>query len=148
MAELARRPDEAEGLVKDKLAAGPGVKAEQLARLIAALDSDEFETRESASKELANLGGLAEAVLRKALDGKPSPEVRRRVEDLLGQLEGKAEDPQERRLLRAIEVLERLGTPEARRLLDKLAKETTGARAAREAKASMERLDKARRGGP
>jgi WD40 repeat protein len=148
MAQLARRPDQAEEMLKDKLSAGPRVNAEQLARLIAALDNDDFETRENASKELANLGRLAEAALRKALDGTPSAEAKRRIQDLLSKLDGKADDPEERRLLRVIEVLERLGTPEALRLLDKLAKEATDASAAREAKASMERLGKAKRTGP
>jgi WD40 repeat protein len=144
MADLARRPDEAEGLLKDKLDAGPGQNAERLARLIAALDDDDFETREGATKELANLGRSAEAALSKARDGKLSAEAKRRVEELLAKLDGKADDPEERRLLRVIEVLERLGTPEARRLLGMLAKEGTGAGLAREAKASIERLGKAR----
>jgi WD40 repeat protein len=148
MAQLARRPDQAEGLLKDKLSAGPRVNAEQLARLIAALDSDDFDTREKASKELAGLGRLAEVALNKALDRTPSAEAKRRIQDLLGKLDRKADDPEERLLLRVIEVLERLGTPEAQRLLDKLAKEATGAGAAREAKASMERLGKARRADP
>jgi WD40 repeat protein len=148
MAELARRPDQAEDLLKEKFAAGPRVSAEQLARLIAALDSDDFDTREKASKELAGLGRSAEAALTKAKDGKLSAEAKRRVEELLTKLDGKADDPEHLRLLRVIEVLERLATPEARRLLDKLAKEATGAVAAREAKASMERLGKARRADP
>jgi len=148
MAELARRPDQAEGLLKDRLAAGPQMNAERLARLIAALDDDDFETRERGSKELADLGRLAERALRKALDGKPSAEAERRVRDLLGKLDGKADDPEKRRLLRVIEVLERLGTPEARRLLNRLAREATDASAAREASASLERLGRASRAAP
>jgi hypothetical protein len=146
IAELARRPDQAEGLLKDKLVANPGMSAERLARLIADLDNDDFKTRENASKELANLGRLAEGALRKALDGEPSAEAKRRLHELLNKLEGKAEEPEQRRLLRAIEVLERLGTPEARRLLGELAKEATEVSAALEAKASLERLGKAGRG--
>jgi WD40 repeat protein len=148
LAALARRPGQAEAVLKDKLAASPQMSAERLARLIADLDHDDFQRRANASNELANLGRLAEGALRKALDGKPSAEMRRRVQDLLGKLEGKAEDPVQRRLLRAIEVLERLATPEARRLLEKLAKEATDASAAREAKASLERLGEARRDAP
>jgi WD40 repeat protein len=148
MAELARRPDQAEGLLKDKFAASPRMNAEQLARLIADLDDNNFKTRENASRELANRGRLAEEALRKALDGKLSVEAKRRVRDLLDKLDGKAEDPEQRLRLRTIEVLERLGTPEACRLLDRLAKEATDASAVREAKASLERLRKARRGAP
>jgi WD40 repeat protein len=148
MAELARRPGQAEGLLEDKLAGHPGVSAERLARLIADLDKDDFKTREKASKELTNLGRLAEGALRKALDETASAEVKRRVRELLGKLNGKAEDPEKRRLLRVVEVLERLGTPRARRLLGNLAKEAAVADVAREAKASLGRLGQAGKGAP
>jgi hypothetical protein len=49
------------------------------------------------------------------------------------------------RLLRTIEVLERLGTPEARRLLGKLVQEASDATLAREAQVSLDRLGKAAR---
>jgi hypothetical protein len=140
--ELARHPGQAENLLRARLAAQPGISTERLDRLIADLDADDFAVREKASKELANLGRLAGESLRKVLDGQPSAEVKRRVQELLKRLEGRGEDPQERRLIRAIEVLERLGTLEARRLLDGLQKDTTLSEAAREAKASLERLSR------
>jgi hypothetical protein len=143
IAKLAQRPGQAEGLLKDKLAGHPGMDVERLARLIADLDADEFKAREKASNELAKLGQLAEGALKKALEGKPSAEMKRRVQTLLAKLDGKTADPEQRRLLRAIEILERLGTREARRLLNKLEKEATVADAAREAKASLERLARA-----
>jgi WD40 repeat protein len=144
IAELARRPGQAEGLLKDRLVADPRMNAERLARLIADLDQKDFKTRENASKELANLGRLAEGALLKVLDGKPSAELRLRVQRLLAKLDGKPESPEQRQLLRGIEVLERLGTPEARRLLGRLAAEAADANAAREARASLERLGRAR----
>jgi WD40 repeat protein len=147
IAELARRPGQAEGWLQEKLATHPGMNAERLARLIAALDADDFDAREQAGKELADLGRMAEGALTKALEGKTSAEVRRRVQGLLAKLEGKEEAPRQRQLLRAIEVLERLGTPEARRLLGRLG-EAAEANAAREAKASLERLSKGRGVGP
>ena len=52
------------------------------------------------------------------MEGKPSLEARRRIESILaGPKSPLAEDL---RRLRAIAVLERIGTPEARRLLEKL----------------------------
>jgi WD40 repeat protein len=146
--KLAQRPGQAEGLLKNKLTANPGVDGQRLARLIADLDARNFKVREKASKELATLGRSAEGALTRALEGKPSAEVNRRIQDLLHKLDGTAEDPEQRRLLRAIEVLERLGTREASRLLGKLAKKATNASAAWEAKASIERLGKAGRGAP
>jgi hypothetical protein len=146
MAQLARHPGQAEGLLKAKLAAHPGMDPRRLARLIADLDANSFKVREKASKELAALGRLAEGALTRALDGNPSAELRRRLQDLLQKLEGKAEDPKPPQLVRAIEVLERLGTREARWVLVKLWKEATAAQVVREAKASLDRLGRGGRG--
>ncbi len=146
--ELARHPNQTESLLKDKLPAYSGRKPQHLPRLIADLDSDDFKTRENASKELANLGQSAEGALRKALEEKPSAELKRRLEELLARLNRTEDDPERVRLLRAIEVLERIDTPEARRLLRKLAKEASDPNAAREAQASLERLAKTEKDAP
>jgi hypothetical protein len=120
----------------------PGVKAERLARLVADLDDNDFMVRQKASEELAALGRQAEGALTKALEGNPSAEVKRRVTDLLAKLEGAPEGAEQRLLLRAVEALERVGTPGARRLLEWLAKEAPEAEVVREAKASSTRLGK------
>jgi RNA polymerase sigma factor (sigma-70 family) len=117
-------------------------EAERWARLIADLDNDEFAVRERATQELERLGEQAEAPLRQALNKSPSPEPRRRLERLLGQLRGQPPAPELLRSLRAIEVLEHVGTPQARDLLETLARGTAEARLTREAKASLERLSK------
>ena len=66
-------------------------------------------------------------------------EVRKRVEALLGKFEAAERDPDELRLLRVIEVLESVGTPEVRKLLQGLA-ESGSAEVAEEASASLARL--------
>ncbi len=62
--------------------------AKQVRGWIADLDSDDFATRDRAAGELARLGHAAAPLLRETLAGKPSAETRRRVEDLLGRLDG------------------------------------------------------------
>jgi WD40 repeat protein len=131
-------------LLKRKLRPVPAVAPARLARLVAALDSDEFAVRDRAHRELEELGELAEAALRKALTSRPSPEARRRLERLLGAMQGRLAVPETVRALRGVEVLEHIGTPGARQVLAKLAEGTPEARLTREAKASLERL--ARRG--
>jgi WD40 repeat protein len=116
------------------------VDAGRIAKLLTALDSDDFDEREAASQELAKLGDLAEPAVRKALEAKPSLEARRRLEGLVNKLDGPITIPEQIRYLRCVEVLEHIDTPEARRLLDALGKGADGARLTREAKAALARL--------
>ncbi len=58
---------------------GPAVGADQVARLIGQLGSDDFARREAASKELTGIGEPALGALRKAAASSEDPEVRRRA---------------------------------------------------------------------
>jgi WD40 repeat protein len=113
---------------------------EQLARLIADLDADSFEVRKEASAQLAELHELARPALKKALSGKVSPEVRRRIGRIIDQLDAMKYSPALMRELRAVEVLERVATKEARRHLELLATGAPEAILTSEAKASLGRL--------
>jgi HEAT repeat protein len=117
---------------------------ERLARLIADLDSGQFDVRRKAAAELQRLGELAGPALRQALAGRPSPEVRRSVGPLLAQLEHDQHSPERLRGLRAVAVLEHVGTPAARQALEGLSHGAEGARLTEEARAALARL--ARRG--
>jgi dipeptidyl aminopeptidase/acylaminoacyl peptidase len=108
--------------------------------LIALLDSEQFAVRQQARMELEKQGERAEAALRQKLKGElPSLEVRRQIEQLLAQIPLSS---MSLRALRAVEVLELIGTPDARAMLETLAKGAEGARLTREAKASLDRLNK------
>jgi hypothetical protein len=117
-------------------------RAGRIARLISALDSEGFEERETATRELKELRDDAEPQLRRALTGKPSAELRRRGEEVLQSIEGALPNKEWLRLLRAIEVLEASAAPDARAALEALAKASAEARVPLEAKASLERLDR------
>jgi hypothetical protein len=119
------------------LAARPA-EARRFARLIADLDHDEFDVREKATEVLEKVGMPALSELRRAMKSSPSVEVRRRAEMVLAKLD--ADDwvpPEELRLLRTVEVLERVGTAEARKLLEDLAR---GSSVVEEARAALARL--------
>jgi hypothetical protein len=116
--------------------------------LIADLDSRTFAAREKASRELEALDKLVQPALRRALQGHPSPEVRMRVERLLAKLETAVASPEQLRSLRAVEALEHLGTPAARRLLAALAQGAPEARLTEEAKASLGRLTRRPQASP
>ncbi|HZY89019.1 MAG TPA: sigma-70 family RNA polymerase sigma factor [Gemmataceae bacterium] len=137
---LVSAPGPALALARKALRPVPAADPKQVARLIAGLDDDAFAARERASAELAKLGEAAADGLRRALADKPSPEVRRRVTALLGRLGA----PERLRAERALEVLERVGTAEARRALGDLAAGAPGAWLTEQARAALRRLDGAR----
>ena len=146
-ARLVAVPERSIPLLKEQLAADPKL-AEKLPRLIADLDSDEFKVRDKATTELAKLGVLAEPALQKALTANPSLEVRSRIESLLEPFDNWAGMPLQ--TWRALAVLERIGSDDARQVLDGLAKGDPDARLTQEAKAALERLQrlKASQGKP
>jgi hypothetical protein len=108
--------------------------ARDVRRLLAQLDSDSFAKRQSATRALVKLGPAPEPLLREALSANPSPEARRRLEGLLQGIEQLTS-----RDWRAVKLLEHLGTPAARELLDRLAG-GADARLTREARAAVSRL--------
>ena len=68
-------------------------------------------------------GPYTAPALRRALEGRPlSLELRRRIEGLLERLQGPITSGERLRLMRAVEVLGQAATPEARKLLEELAK--------------------------
>jgi len=106
---------------------------------IADLDSATFATRQAAVKQLEKLGDRALGPLKKALNGNVGLEARRRLEQILNNMSDMP-GPETVRTVRAIMVLERIGTPEARAVLESLTRGAHGARETEEAKASLERL--------
>jgi WD40 repeat protein len=114
----------------------------QLAKLIAELDDDGFAVRERARKELAALGELATPALRDVLQNSPSAEVRRRAKELLDAEAANRLSAEQLRDLRALTVLEWVGTSEAVSLLKQLAQGAAGSRFTEEAKASLWRLQR------
>jgi WD domain, G-beta repeat len=136
MRRLLRDPAGTVRLFQEHLRPVPATDAAQIDRWIADLDRAEFAVREKAMRELAQRGEAVEPALRKALEGRPSLEVRKRVKLLLEKLGG----ANRLQALRAVEVLESLGTPESQRLLEVLAQGNPVARLTHDAKASLARL--------
>jgi WD40 repeat protein len=115
-------------------------RQKRLAGLLADLDSDRYEVRERASRQLAAAGDLAEPILQRALTGKLSPEARQRARRLLAKRNGAAPSAETLRVLRAVEALERLGGPQAREALKQLARGRPDNPVTHEARAAEQRL--------
>jgi RNA polymerase sigma factor (sigma-70 family) len=137
---LTAAPQQAVPLLEKQLRPAPAEDGKRLGRLIDDLDHDDFAVREKAEAELGKRGATAEAALRKALEGTPSAEQATRIRKLLDNLQGPVASPDVLRSLRALEVLEQIGTSEARKVLEALAKGEPDNRLTQEAKAVLERL--------
>jgi hypothetical protein len=139
---LANAPKQSLPFLQARLHPIPSPDAKRISQLLADLDSEDFKVRTKARVELAKLGETAATALREAAEKPPSAEVARQVKDLLEKLKNERKTPsvQSIRVLRALEVLERIATLDAKRLLDELAKGAADARLTREAAAASERL--------
>jgi hypothetical protein len=142
LGRLVTSPERGVPFLGKQLQSTKRVDTKRIERLIADLDAKRFRVRTQATKELEELGEHAAPALRKALAGKPSPESRRRLEALLDGLESASLSPEMVRQIRAVEALESIGNPAARRLLGQLAAGSPATRLTREAKASLGRLAK------
>jgi RNA polymerase sigma factor (sigma-70 family) len=144
--QLALSPKQALSFLAERLQpAAPLDRArrKQVDRLLADLDSEQFAVRQQAETELEKMGRAIEPALCEALQNKPSPEARRRIEKVLERLAEKVpEGPASERLriVRALEAIEHMNALEAQHFLDKLAKGAPHAWLTEEARAIRKRL--------
>ncbi|HEY3036937.1 MAG TPA: hypothetical protein VGJ54_20045, partial [Streptosporangiaceae bacterium] len=117
----------------------PAAEPHQVAAWIRQLDSANFKAREEARRQLVKQGLAAGAALRRALAAAPSLEVQRQLKNLLEKLEP-SQSPALLRVLRVLSVLEMIGTPEARQVLEGLVRYGAGSWLEEEAKGSLQRL--------
>src|SRR5262249_11354114 len=127
---LAAAPRQAVPFLGERLRPAAPAEARVVEGLVADLDGDKFQVRQKALSGLEQLGDLAVPILQKVLASKPSLEISRRVEPLLAKLTRGTLTAEQVRLVRAVEVLEKVGTPEAVRGLETLAGGGPGGRAA------------------
>jgi hypothetical protein len=141
---LVRTARQSVPFLNERLQPVPKPDPEQIERLIADLEDEQFAVRNKAVKELERLGDVARPACVKALKGEPSAQLRRHLESLVKKLDNGYWNlgSEDLRKVRAVEVLESTATREARQHLQKLAEGASGARLTREAKAAFERLEK------
>jgi hypothetical protein len=110
---------------------------------LADLDSDDFATRERATQALEKACEVVESALLKELSRSSSLEARWRIKDLLARVRAERLFPSVERIrvVRAVEVLERIGNEPARRILSALARGAWEAQLSLEARAALKRLE-------
>jgi RNA polymerase sigma factor (sigma-70 family) len=135
---LAAAPKQTIAWLKRRLHPVAAAPAERVAALISDLDSPRFPVREKARAELLKLGETALTVIQKTLKKNPPLETRQRLKQIVDRLTTLG--PGQLQPLRAVTVLEQIGTPEARQVLQSLATGVADARLTQEARASLARL--------
>jgi WD40 repeat protein len=140
MCALVAAPDKAVAFLKEHLHRVAPPDPEQVKRLIGDLDSEQFDVRKRAGAELEKLGEPALHLIRTALEGEPSLEARKRIEEMLRNASMAKLPAESLRALRAIEVLEMIGTAEAKTVLQALTQGAPEAAATFAARSALERL--------
>jgi hypothetical protein len=135
---LAAAPAQTVSFMRERLHLANEEETGAVKALVADLDNDDFGARDRAMDHLSRLGIAAWPALRAALSLRPSAEKRQRIERLLG-APLPVVSPEIRRISRAVEVLEQIGTAESDRLLDMLAKGSPQAWLTYEAQAAHNR---------
>jgi WD40 repeat protein len=135
---LAGSPDQAIPFVKSRLKPASD-DSPRIARLVADLSSEKFAVRNAAFDELKKFDIEIEPAFHRAFAAGATLESRRRMEALIEMPPAIVRGTEILRGVRAVKMLEAIGTPAARQVLQALAKGAADARLTREAKESLER---------
>ncbi len=145
---LVSSGDSSVSFLREHLPPAIGPDPSTIERLLHQLASPHFTIRENATARLEEYGLLVELPLQAALCREVPLEARRRIDLLLSRARQKQPTEADLRALRAVQILEAIATPAARRLLESLGTGYPGAILTREARASARRLRNKTAGHP
>jgi WD40 repeat protein len=114
--------------------------ATEIDKLISSLDSNTFSMRQAATDRLISLGEVAIGKMSAALKEPRSAEQKARLTRLLASADGPIKDKEIVRFVRALQVLERTGTPAARECIRKFSLDNVDPRIAQRASRALDRL--------
>jgi WD40 repeat protein len=138
--DLAAAPNESVSWIKERIKPAVPIDPKQIEDMVGQLDDEDFNVRQKASLGLLRVGERAVPALDKALAGTPTLETSRRLQDLRKRVSGLILKAERLQAYRAVEVLERIGTPQARELLQVLAQGAPGALVTAQARGALGRL--------
>jgi hypothetical protein len=140
--DLTALPKETVAWIKEQLRPVEPVDPKRVEKLIAQLDDEQFRIRQKATTELLQIGERALPMLDKALAGSPSLETGRRLNGLRTRVSSAVLKGDRLQAFRAVEVLENIKTPDARRVLQTLAGGAPAAMLTTQAQAALARLER------
>lgn len=135
-----RRPAETIRFCNEKFPVPTATPPDKISKLISDLDSEDFPVRQAAVKDLEAIGGEATTALRKVADNSSNPEARKLASEVLTRYDSVTPRAEDLTLLRVMELLENIGTPEAKAVLAKWAAGPAGHRMTVEASAAIARM--------
>jgi len=137
---LVSVPEQAVKLCRERLQPASAPDIQRISLLIADTHHNRYAVRQKATAELEQIGEEAEPQLIQAAVNQSPLETRRRAEMLLTKLETGKLTGETLRSARALEVLEQIGTPEARQIVQMIAAGPSEARLTIEALATLKRM--------
>jgi RNA polymerase sigma factor (sigma-70 family) len=143
MCDLAAASAQAAPFLNQRLRPASPIDQDQVSRQLADLGSSVFKVREKAITDLMQQGEQVVPLIDKALAAAPPLEVRLRLQKLRDQFTGLLLKGDDLRQSRALEVLERIGTRAACKLLERIAGGAPAALTTKNAQAALGRLAKA-----
>jgi hypothetical protein len=129
-------------LLSEKVKPVPTADRKRVAELIDKLSNENFNEREKASRELSELAPTALDQIREAARKTESAEVRNRLAPILARESDERVTGERLRVVRAVEILERIGSPATDKLLRELATGSSGAELTRNATEAVRRMGK------
>lgn len=137
--EMVADPDGTAKFLDGKLQPAKLPEAALLSKCIDRLSSPAFPEREKATKDLLSWGDMILPPLQVARKKTTDAELRERLDRIIQELEQPSLANSQLQQVRAVEVLESIGTKEAKQVLEKLARGEGSARLTQEAKFALGR---------
>jgi WD40 repeat protein len=138
--QLVAAPGDSIPWIKERVSPEPPIDPKRIEKLIEDLNDNRFKVRESATAELTLIGRRSVAAIDKALEAKPTLETQRRLQSIRKSATGPVLKGEKLQSYRAIEALEKMGTPEALELLRSLAGGAAGGLVTTQARDAVARL--------
>lgn len=138
--KLSAVPRQAVSFLGARLKPAERIDPRKIDGWVADLESEKYSVRQDAIASLLKTGEQALPALRQVLGATPRLETRKRVEELVLKLTDGNLSAEQLQLVRSIEVLERIGSEEARRILRTLAQGAPATLPTREAETALKRL--------
>jgi WD40 repeat protein len=139
---LSAAPSDAVAWIQAKVKPAATVDGKLVDALIGQLDDSQYKVRQKATAELVKIGEQILPRIEKVLAGTPPLEVRMRLEEIRNRMTVLVLTGEKLQAFRAVEILERIATPQASKALEALANGAPATGLTIQAQEAFERLRK------